>query len=229
MASVNMQGFKPVKFSFGQIHFSGGFVGKPIPVNSRTVSDESGHSNMTFVKMACSETWLLLATTGHKRHNAGSFGRTSLLEDLRDKVQKYCDGEVSSSSAVPVAIEEYDPMMEVEQDREDSELSPCKIKSQGYKRMRYYKNSARQSVATIDMPARCPEEDPDCTEVRQIKLHVVDRKTIWLHMDDVEWAVRYLYVQNLLKGVPLVPEDSAGPESSAVAERGDPIRDGGAR
>ena len=71
------------------------------------------------------------------------------------------------------------------------------------------------------MPVRSPEEDPDCTEVRQIRLYVVDRKVVWLHIDDVEWAVRYLYVQNLLKGVPLVLDDSAGPNEV--------IRGGGSR
>ena len=202
-----MTGFKPVTFSFGQIHVSGGHGGTPIPVISKTVSDPNGNDHMTFVKMACSEQWLVVATTGQKKYSAGLFGRTSLLGDLRDKVQKYCDGEVSSSSCVAMASDDYDPMMEVEQDQAGSELSP-KIKSQGQKRMRYFRNPARDSIATFDMFARCPEVDPDCTEVRQIRLYVVDRSVVWLHMNDLEWAMRYLYVQNLLKGVPLVPDDS---------------------
>ena len=133
------------------------------------------------------------------------------MEVLREKVQKYCDAEGSSSSGVQIPSEDYDPMMEVEQDSEGNAASPAKIKSQGKKRMRYYSNSARDSIATFEVPARCPEEDVDCTEVRKIKLYVVDRKVVWLHIDDVAWAVRFLYVQNLLKGVPLVPDDSAGP------------------
>jgi len=212
MASVNMTGFKEVKFSFGQIHVSGGHGGKPLPVNSKIVSDPSGNNKMTFVKMACSEQWLVFATTGQKRYSAGSFGRTSLLEELRDNVLKYCDGEVSSSSGVAMESEDCDPMMEVEHDQEDVELSPSKIKARGEKRMRYFRNLAKDSIATFDMPVRCPEEDTDCTKVRQIRLYVVDRKVIWLQIDDVEWAVRYLYVQNLLKGVPLVLDDSTGPK-----------------
>jgi len=103
-------------------------------------------------------------------------------------------------------------MMELEQEQGGSAASPSKTKGQGMKRARYYRNHARESIVTLDMPLRCPEEDPDCKEVKKIKLYVADRKTIWLHIDDVEWAVRYLYVQNLLKGVPLVPEESTGPE-----------------
>ena len=64
---------------------------------------------------------------------------------------------------------------------------------------------------TLDMPVKCPEEEPNCQDFRKIRLYIVDRKTIWLHIEDVEWAVRYLYAQNLVKGVPLVPDDSQGP------------------
>ena len=69
-----------------------------------------------------------------------------------------------------------------------------------------------QAIATFDMPVRCPEEDPECTEVRQVRLYVVDRKVVWLHIDDVGWAVGYLYVHNILKGFPLVLDDSIGPK-----------------
>ena len=100
-------------------------------------------------------------------------------------------------------------MMEVEQD--ELGHSPAKIKGRGIKRMRYYGNPQSQTIATFDVPARCPEEDAHCTEVRKIKLYVTDRKEVWLHIDDVEWAIRYLYMQHLLKEVPLVPEDSTGP------------------
>ena len=61
------------------------------------------------------------------------------------------------------------------------------------------------------MPARCPEVTDAAQGQRKIKLYVVDRRQIWHCIDDVEWAVRYLYTQNLLKGVPLVSDDSPRP------------------
>ena len=89
--------------------------------------------------------------------------------------------------------------------------SASKTKGRGQKRPRYYKNHASKTIVTVDMPVRCPEEDPTGTERRKIKMYVEDRKSIWLHIKDVEWAVRYLYVQNQLKGVPLIADDSTGP------------------
>ena len=97
-------------------------------------------------------------------------------------------------------------MVEADQDEFDSQ---SKINVQGQNRMRYLGNLAKNSIVTLDVLVPSPEEDPDCTEVRQIRLYVVDRLTLWLRIDDVEWAVRYLYVQNVLKGVPLFPEDSS--------------------
>ena len=61
------------------------------------------------------------------------------------------------------------------------------------------------------MPVRCPEADHTCTEFREVKLYVKDRDTIFLHIDDVEWAVKYLFAQSELKGETLVNEDSTGP------------------
>ena len=101
-------------------------------------------------------------------------------------------------------------MAEVDQDGQDYQAS-SPTKSRGAKRMRYYKNYARERIETFDMLVRCPQEDPNCSEFRKIKVYIQDRKQIWLDIQDVEWALRYLYVQHLLNGVPLVPEDSTGP------------------
>ena len=49
------------------------------------------------------------------------------------------------------------------------------------------------------------------TSTRTIQLYVVDRKQVWLDLDDVEWALRFLHMQFVLKGVPVVSPDDAGP------------------
>ena len=66
-------------------------------------------------------------------------------------------------------------------------------------RARYYENRARNQIVTVSMPEVCPEEDRHCKVKRNVKLHITDRRTIWLSIDDVEWMVRYLFVQNPLK------------------------------
>ena len=204
-----MTGFKPMKLDFGKIHMSGGHLSKSLPLTSKSVAVPHGEP-ITFVKLAVSEMWLIAATTGQSKYSASSFGRTSLLDDVRLEIQKLCD-RADVTSAVPGESEEYDPMAEVEQVDDDVQKNIKKTSGRGQKRTRYYKNLVSKTVASLDMPVRCREEDPNCTEVRKISVYIEDRKQIWLDLADVEWAVQYLYIQNLLKGVPLVPDDSTGP------------------
>ena len=79
------------------------------------------------------------------------------------------------------------------------------------KRTRYQQNKAKNRLVTVTVPAVSPEEDPMSTSTRTIQLYVVDRKQVWLDIDDVEWALRFLYMQFVLKGVPVVSPDDAGP------------------
>ena len=173
-----------------------------------SVDDESRGTNITFVKIANTEPWLVAATTGSTKAVGSSFGRTTLLERLREQLSQFCDGETSLAPIAAAASDERDPMDEVCQNEASS---PHGTKRQGQKRMRYYTNHARGTVQTVSMPVRCPEEDPGCKDFRKVRLYVQDRKTVWLHIDDVEWAVRFLFVQSQLKGVPVVDEDSTGP------------------
>ena len=129
------------------------------------------------------------------------------------EIQSLFDGDESAPSPdSSKESEAYDPMAEVEQADHDIQTTP-KTRGRGQKRTHYYRNPVSKQVVTLNMPARCPEEDPYCTEVCKIRLYLEDRVQGWLDLADVEWAVRFLYVQNLLKGVPLIPEDSIGPAS----------------
>ena len=53
--------------------------------------------------------------------------------------------------------------------------------------------------------------------MRPVKLFITDRKTVWMSMGDVAWAVRCLFDQHHLKGVPFVDDNDAG-LGSGVAE-----------
>ena len=109
--------------------------------------------------------------------------------------------------------DEVDPMDEIEAPKDDKE-SPSKVRGNGHKRARYYKNVKKNCVVKVDMPMHCPEiveADSTNREMKEITLYIQDRKQIWLAITDLNWALRYLYVQHLLKGVPMVSADSAGP------------------
>ena len=217
MGKITDHVFKPVKFDFGQVHIAGGHTATPASVTSKSVegSDRKQH---IFVKMAAKERWLLSAVCGSGDKNQKGFDRTSLLDTLREHVIRIADG-VDSVHATPVAVaEEYDPMSEI-----GSAITThghgvaTLLPSDKRGRTRYYANRAKHSIVTVNVNSRCPEIDPTCTQMRAVQMFIVDRKTLWLSINDVAWAVRYLFDQHHLKGIPLVADDDAGP-AGGVAE-----------
>ena len=200
--------FRPGKFEHSKVHYCGGLLKKPMPLNTKKVPVHDGEK--IFVKMSASEPWLIGAVTGTRTH--GLLGRTTLLTTLHEFVEKACNGELDTRAAEEEGGDEYDPMEEIEVDDDDNPRS----RGVGYidpnsKRARYQKNKAKNRLLTVTVPAVAPEQDPMSTSTRTIKLYVVDRKQVWLDLDDVEWALRVLYMQFVLKGVPVVSPDDAGP------------------
>ena len=201
--------FRPGKFEFSKVHFKGGLLKKPMPLTTKKVTVHNG--DKIFVKMSLSEPWLIGAVTGQKTH--GLLVRTRLLTTLRTYVEQACNGELDTRAAEEQGGDEYDPMQEIEVDDGTHSRSRGGGGEDPSKRARYQKNQAKNRLVTITAPAVCPEEDPMSTSTRTIQLYVVDRKQVWLDIDDVEWALRFLYMQYVLKGVPVVSPDDAGPEA----------------
>jgi hypothetical protein len=217
MVKMFMALFEPVKFEFGKIHISGGYVSKPMSTITKTIDDVDGIKK-TFVKMSTVESWLIMCVCGQSSKNKSSFERTSLLEIIHDRIGRMCDGvDDIAGGAVPVGNpEDYDPMSELGVDIASSGPNAAVgLRVRG--RQRYYRNMANNCIVTVNLAARCAEVDPTCTQMRPVKLYIEDRQKCWLSLDDVEWALKYLFTQNQLKGVPLVGEDDAGPGAVLAA------------
>ena len=216
MPKIDFSKFRPVHFEFGKVHFKGGLLTKPMPMTTRVVRMQSG-SDETFVNLKCKEPWLVEAATGNKRYNGSSFGRTSLVDILHNLTKQFCDGDLQAEggsptdadAAVAAVGDDYDPMAEV--DGSPSVKKKGLTASRGCRRLRYYKTNNKGKVVTVPLPARCAEEDAHCQDVRDVTLFIADRKSVWVSLRDLAWVVQILFVQNQLKGVPLIPADSAGP------------------
>ena len=188
--------FVPMTFSAGSITVGGGYSVKERAASVHMVDDGVGN-NAVFVKISKQADWLVSAAWGEcsTRHRTHGFDEDNLLESLRDKVKQYSDGELSADPVDPNA--DFDPMDAIGTEPSSSDTSPSKTKHRGGgrgggTRVRYYKNHARGKVVHVDMPASGHAPDQISPEVRQIRLFIMDRKTIWLHQDDVEWVVRIL-------------------------------------
>ena len=200
--NVDLSGFRALEFQYDRIHTTGGLLKTPMPMQSRKVADKG-----LFVKMACNEKWLSAATTGTKYPRQNHYGRHSLLDVLRVHVQEACDGRAALKETVE-AGDEYDPMNEVDCPQGDVNADRDRHGG-GAKRAR--KNIAKHRFLEMEMAMHPPEIVRNSDAKKSVVLFIVDRKQIWLRLSDVPWAVKYLYIQSLMKGVPMVADDSHGP------------------
>ena len=72
-------------------------------------------------------------------------------------------------------------------------------------------NPRKGKIFTFNMPSLCPEAFPTNKATRRISLLMLDHQTIWLSIDDVDWAIKYLYAQYALKNVRVLADDDSGP------------------
>ena len=203
--NVDLSGFGAMEFQFDRVHTTGGLLKTPMPMVSRKVADKG-----LFVKLGVRETWLSAATTGQKYPRTNIYGKSSLLDDLRVHVQDACDGRGALKETVGAGAE-YDPMNEVDCPQDD-DIGGGNCHGGGAKRSRYnVKNIAKHRFLEVDLAMHPPEIVRNSDAKKTVLLFIVDRKQIWLRLSDVPWAVKYLYIQSLMKGVPMVAEDSRGP------------------
>ena len=174
--------FKPITFSEETIMVKGGFTTKDRPAIVRMVEEADG-SRAQFLKVTKQEDWLFAAAFGDNWRQADDIQR-NVVDEFRSQIRQYSDGVL----ALPTDndIEELDPMDSIGCDT-SSDGSPTKTKGQGLNRMRYYRNLAIGKVVHVNM--RVSETSP---EVHQIRVYCADRRTIWIHKDDVEWVVKML-------------------------------------
>ena len=163
--------------------------------------------------MTLGENWLCKAVTGNMTSAHTSIGRTTLIKDLLKWVVRASDGEIPSNDDAVVMADDNgaDPMDDI-----DIEAAPIEEAGRGRKRTRGQlkkSNVAKGKLLTFEMSATCPEFDPDSTEKRNITLLLQDRRTVWLLLQDVDWAVKYLYAQN--ERVASVPPEDEGPQDES--------------
>ena len=219
LRNVALSSFKPVNFHYDRVHTTGGHLKTALPMTT-----QSGPGGEIYVKMSTNEKWLMMATANSRNTEAHMFGKASLLRVLREHVERASNGEETSciedddADAHADADAEHDPMNDIQCDKTDSicDQSGIAIRGRGAKRCRFYKNVAKKKLVSLDLPTVPPEVIKDSRDKRTIQLWIVDRRQVWLRISDVPWAVKYLFIQALLKGVPLIPPDAVGPSGPSA-------------
>ena len=121
----------------------------------------------------------------------------SLIAKLREKCKDrhYSDLDVE----VPDAP---DPMDEMNVTEEEPVRKIGKTKAEHY--------VFRPHIYQVKMPVSPPEALGPVVE-RVVRVYVGQYNVLWVHEEDIEWLLRYMFVQHQLKGVPSVHDDDVGP------------------
>lgn len=205
-----MAGFKTAKFDTDQVYISAGQCSKRFPMETRRV--QMGGKNVLFALINSRSEWMhkaICGSTGGKSRVA----RIGLMTELHDIVKKATAGELEEEEeAVPDDDVPEDPMNDVDA---PNVQTPIETRDRGVKR-RHIKAGGK--VLNIEFPLECPEASPKCKEKRVARVYVEHKSRIWLHLDDVDWALKYMYAQYVLQGVAYVSPDDAGPSAADAVE-----------
>ena len=133
---VDMSPCRPAQFVREQVLCAAGLNRKALPMRVRVSYCGADRVQTMFVKIACSEAWLLKAVTGNaSRSSLECMFRTTLLQDLHAAVAKASNGELvtvdpsSFDAAVAAeAVDEADPMDDI--DGGDALATPQKKRKQ---------------------------------------------------------------------------------------------------
>ena len=179
--------FGPEKIEFGNVFFSGGFLKKAMPLTTRELIVRNGKKIL--VKMMAGETWLRVAVSGQKRH--GNISRNTLWTTLHQIAGKAWKGELDTLAVEEEVGDEYDTPQKIEEVSDDGTHPRSRGEGDSF-------SEAKNSFVTLSVPAVSPEEDSMSTSTRTLELYLVDnrvRNQLWLDLDDLEWAVRFMYMQ----------------------------------
>ena len=207
--------FVPLRVCEEYVLVTGGYSRHPEPALFRTkmAPAQGGVEKLIFLKVQAREPWLIAGAAGSKHVSQGLSGRTTMVEELRAKLEEACNGDPTLSDNIrcgggaAASSSTADPMAQV---AEDEVLTTEAVKKVAARRTRWFTNNCKNKVLEVTMPERAPQTGID-EGTRKARLYCEDRKTVWLCTKDADWALKYLRDQLQCKGVHWVAPGDRGP------------------
>ena len=77
----------------------------------------------------------------------------------------------------------------------DATLKNPKQKNKTWQRKSYHKRIIPFEAQPVRMPVFPPGANAGVDSYRTVKLYILDKQQVWLHRDDLEWALRYMFLE----------------------------------
>ena len=199
--------FRKATFETDQVYVTAGKSTKRMPMETRRV--QINGKAVLFALIRSRADWLHKAISQSSATGRSRMARIQLLRDVHGIAKKAYAGEFEEETAPDEDADLSDPMNDV--DDEDFQ-TPTKTCGRGVKRTHRGKKPCGK-VVQIDFPLECPEANPDCKDKCAARFYVIRKSQIWLQLDDVNRARKYMYAQYVLQGVAHVASDDVGPST----------------
>lgn len=194
---------------------SGGFGGNAQDLACVTLRiNVPDHGVCDFVELNKKSRWLLVGAKGRDAHK-GAFTRSTIIEELKTKAS--AESEFADDSQE--LVDEDDPMNAISMGFSE-EPKPKKAK-RCHKKRRMSHN-----VQTLEVDVHPPLTNPKQVDGQTPKclvrlVYISSSRSLFLHVDDVEWLVAYIADELICGGVAVPIEDEKGvavaaPNSEAV-------------
>ena len=206
MVKVSMKGFRAVEVKRGGFTIqSGGYLNKSMPLFTKDILPDAPaceFQGATYVRLSTREPWLNKAVMGTSSRGEMHPG---VLKDLREKI---VIAEQQIRHGLPVTI----PAQDLTDDPMDEMFSTAMDEVTTVQTPKKKKAFVKQ-VCIIPMREWPEETDKSGTNaLRDVSLHLEGKGAVWIHLKDLDWLLRTLFIQQQLKGVPGVASDDEGPD-----------------
>ena len=180
----------------------------------KTLEVEHNDVNTVYVHMSANYDWLCRAVTGEGRADH-PLARVALLDMLRQGLRK------AAAPNPAEADDDADVVLEaLALSDSENEGTGAKPKTKKRKVSTYTRKLNTQFI--LEMHEHCLEVFPEkAATMRQVRLWALNRRELWIHVDDLPWALEYMHHQRSVGGIGQLPSSrsptSSGPSRSPTS------------
>ena len=174
-----------------------------------------------YIKLTTREVWIRGAILGLAKDKKDRALQTGIIDELRqlsNEIYTLGSGETSAleSGETSPANDKPDPM---------EEMMPFGPLGKKEKRNSKKELQFEPHVHILTMPDWPPEAVAGPVTTKKVRIFVEAFNMLWVHQDDIDWMLRYIYIQQQLKGVDAVASEDEGPDAAcAILEAHTPER-----
>ena len=168
---------------------------------------------MNFVLIRTREPWLTQAVTGIAYRGEMCEGvLTELRKQISSEEHRLRTGAPPATSPGDNENEANDPMDDMEVEDDASDQKGRKVRSNCRQRRFPFEKQAF-TVFVREVHPEITRGGVDDTKKRPVVVYLAGKKQVWIHIDDLDWLVQSLWIQQKVRRVAVDASGDEGPDA----------------